>query len=147
MVHPQCRGYVHRTAFIFNNLQNNAVLICALSRRTFLPKPYVHSATEVVHALSWDLTLNPKIDLSFFTSHHHHNTKPLLTPLHKFLFIQVHYYNTMGLNHGTFTKKGASTHPEAHKTILDCNSTYKLHTKIMELPKLRTFKVHAPTSP
>ena len=127
MVHPQCRGYIHRTSFIFNNLQttqfwsvhsaadllNNPKLRtqlqifsttqnCALSCRSFLPKPSTHSAAEVVHALKWDLTLNPKIGLSFFASNYHHTKtfEKSLYPLHKCLFILVHYYNTMCLNHG-----------------------------------------------
>ena len=107
MVHPQCRGYIHRTMFIFNNLQTHSYDLhtqlqifsttqnCALSCRTYLQKPSAHSAAKVVDALSWDLTLNPKIDLSFFASNYHHK-KTYLTPLHKCLFIQVHYYNTMG---------------------------------------------------
>ena len=131
MVHPQCRGYVHKTMFIFNFLQTHSsdlhtqlqifstTQICALSCRTFLPKPSAHSAGEVVHTLSWDLTLTPKIDLSFFAPHYvitQNPTKKPFSPLHKCLFIQVHYYNTMGLktmglNHGLFTKRGASTQP------------------------------------
>ena len=112
MVHPQCRGYIHRTVFIFNSLQqhsfdmrtqlqifthsatdllNNPKLctklhilssktLCALSCRgrpctqlgLKLPyKPSTHSAAEVVHSHIWDLTLNPKIGLSSFTSNHH----------------------------------------------------------------------------
>ena len=137
---------------IFSTAQNYA-----LSYRTFLPKPSAHSSTEVIHALSWDLTLNPKIDLGFFASHHH-NTKLYLTPLHKCLFIQVHYYNTMGLktmgpNHGYpqtmghLQKEGLRPNPETPKTILDHNSAYKLHTKTTEFPKLRTFKVHTPKVP
>ena len=38
-----------------------------------------------------------------FASNYHHTQKPsknLFSPLHKCLFIQVHYYNTMCLNHG-----------------------------------------------
>ena len=134
MVHPQCRGYIHRTAFIFNSLQTtqfwsahsaadllNNPKLC--SNRTFLlkpsahstaevvhalswdltltPKPSAHSAAEVVHAHSWDLTLNPKIGLSFFASNYHHTKtfEKALSPLHKCLFILVHYYNTMYLNH------------------------------------------------
>ena len=83
------------SAQIFSTTQN-----CALSCRIFLPKPSAHLAAEVIHALNWDLALTPKIDLSFFASNYHHTQKTFLTPLHKCLFIQVHYYNTMGLNHG-----------------------------------------------
>ena len=144
MVHPQCRGYVHRTAFIFNSLQRHSSDLCtqlqifsttqscALSCRSFLPKPSVHSAAEVVHALSWDLALTPKIDLSFFASTYHYHKKTYLNPLHKCLFIQVHYYNTMGLNHGYpktpghLQKEGLRPNPETPKTILDRNSATPL---------------------
>ena len=69
VVHPQCRGYLHRTTVIFNLLQthssdlrtqlqiSSAILSCALSCSTFLPTPFAHSAAEVIHALNWDLTL------------------------------------------------------------------------------------------
>ena len=72
MVHPQCRGYVHRTVVIFNFLQTHssdlrtqlqifsAILTYALSCSTFLPKPSAHSGVEVVHALIWDFTFLPK---------------------------------------------------------------------------------------
>ena len=46
---------------------------------------------------------------------------------------------------GYLQKEGVWPNPETHKTILDRNSTYKLRTKTVELPKLRTFKVRAPT--
>ena len=42
-------------------------------------------------------------------------------------------------------KEGLRPNPETPKTILDRNSAYKLRTKTTELPKLRTFKVQAPT--
>jgi hypothetical protein len=84
VVHPQCRGYVHRTVLYIQLVTTETVLICALSYRSFpflsralscrlFPsyKPSAHSAAEVVHALSWDLTLNLKIDLTIFASHHH----------------------------------------------------------------------------
>ena len=89
MVHPQCRGYVHKTALLFNSSQSNSSdlrtqmqirpsslivhsaavpflqsLSCALSCSSFLTKPSTHTAAEVVHAHSWDLTLKPKIDLN-----------------------------------------------------------------------------------
>ena len=73
MVHPQCRGYVHRTVLYSNSLQVT-VLICILSCRSFqvlkaahtaaglcahnyrssnhYTKPSAHTAAEVVHALS-----------------------------------------------------------------------------------------------
>ena len=57
----------------------------------------------------------------------------------------------MGLNHGYpkpmgyLKKEGLRPNPKAPKTILDHNSAYKLRTKTAELPKLRTFKVWAPT--
>ena len=47
---------------------------------------------------------------------------------------------------GYLQKEGLRPNPEAPKTILGRNSTYKLRTKTMELPKLRTYKVWALTS-
>ena len=41
----------------------------------------------------------------------------------------------MGLNHGLFTKRGASTQPDTPKTILGRNFAYKIRTKTVELPK------------
>src|SRR5713226_7230758 len=87
VVHPQCRGYVHKLRFI--PLSSKPQFICALSCRfhlpfvsrahssrllrtqlqtflTFLQKPSVHTAAEVVHAHSWDLFLPYKIQ-PFFT--------------------------------------------------------------------------------
>ena len=42
-------------------------LAAHLAAVTFLQKSFAHTATEVVHAHSWDLTLKTEIDL---TSHH-----------------------------------------------------------------------------
>ena len=85
VVHPQCRGYIHRTVFystfyknhssdLRTQLQIPSVLkaahtaagLCAHSCRfPYHPKPFVHTAAEVVHAHSWDLTFSYKISLSF----------------------------------------------------------------------------------
>ena len=86
MVHPQCRGYVHKTVFYFNFLQNHSSDLCTqlqissslLSRAhnsrplctqlqislNLLQKPSVHTAAEVVHAHSWDLTFPYKTALA-----------------------------------------------------------------------------------
>ena len=87
MVHPQCRGYVHRTVF-YSTCYKTTVLICVLSCRSLqsliaahtaaslcahscrsflnlLTKPSTHTAAEVVHAHSWDLTFPYIINLSF----------------------------------------------------------------------------------
>ena len=82
---------------------------------------------------------------------HQKSQKPNLTPLHKCLFIQVHYYNTMSLNHGLknhefkpwviYKKKGLRPNSDTPKTILGRNSAYKLRIKTAELPKLRTLNV------
>ena len=77
VVHPQCRGYVHRTVFYSTLYKKTIVLICTLSCRSssvfkpctqlqasahtatyFLnhPKPSAHIAAKVVHTHSWDLT-------------------------------------------------------------------------------------------
>ena len=51
------------------------------------------------------------------------------------LFIQVHYYNTMDLNHGHpqimghLQKEGLWLTPDIPKTILSRNSDYKLPQK------------------
>ena len=42
---------------------------------------------------------------------------------------------------GHLQKEGLRPNPETPKTILDRNSTYKICTKIVELPKLTTLKV------
>ena len=46
---------------------------------------------------------------------------------------------------GYLQKEGLWPNPDTPKTILCRNSTYKLHTKTAELPKLRNYKVRAPT--
>ena len=48
---------------------------------------------------------------------------------------------------GYLQKEGLQPNPETPKTILDHNSAYKLRTKTVELPKLRTLKVGAPIGP
>ena len=47
---------------------------------------------------------------------------------------------------GYLQKEGLRPNPETPKTILCRNSAYKLHTKTVELPKQRIFKVGAKTS-
>ena len=87
VVHPQCRGYVHRTVF-YSTCYKITVLICALSCRSLLVLkihahssrplctqlqifltsykiPYAHIAAEVIHAHSWDLTFSLQNSLSF----------------------------------------------------------------------------------
>ena len=89
MVHPQCRGYVHKTALLFHFLQNNSSdlrtqqqirpssltvhsatvpflqsLTAHSAAVPFLEKPSVHTAAEVIHTHSWDLTLSYKIALA-----------------------------------------------------------------------------------
>ena len=52
------------------------------------------------------------------------------------LFIQVHYYNTMDLNHGHsqimghLQKEGLWLNPDTPKTIFSLKSTYKLPQKL-----------------
>ena len=46
---------------------------------------------------------------------------------------------------GHLQKEGLRPNPEAPKTILERNSSYKLRTNTTELQKLRTFKVRTPT--
>ena len=115
MVHPQCRGYVHKLRFI--PLSSKPQLICALSCRSlqsltaahtaagfcahscrsfflFLQKPSAHTAAEVVHAHSWDLSFpyknQPYFALSFFTS------KSLTYPF----YISAYLYCAVLQNHG-----------------------------------------------
>ena len=136
MVHPQCRGYVHKLRFIQlatkpqfdlrTQLQIPSVLnsrahssrplrtqlqifsqssyktLCAHSYRSFLnllTKPSAHTAAEVVHAHSWDLTFflpnQPFLALIFLCI-----KKP-----NSFLFTKIpiytsRYYKTMASNHG-----------------------------------------------
>ena len=82
VVHPQCRGYVHKLRFI--PLSSKPQFICAHSCRFLLPfdsrahssrllrtqlqiflsslqNPSAHTAAEVVHAHSWDLSFPYKI--------------------------------------------------------------------------------------
>ena len=87
VVHPQCRGYVHRTVFYSTFYKKTTVLICALSCRSLqvlkamniaaglcthscrspnlFTNSSAHTAAEVVHAHSWDLTFSYKLSLSF----------------------------------------------------------------------------------
>ena len=85
MVHPQFRGYVHRTVFYSTLYKNHSsdlrtqlqILLSPQSHahsyrplRTQLQisfitqKPSTHTAAEVVHAHSWDLTFSYKITLA-----------------------------------------------------------------------------------
>ena len=61
----------HLAGGIFLLSMHSATNLCALSYRSFLTKPSVHSAAEVIHAHSWDLTLNLKTGLSFASNYHH----------------------------------------------------------------------------
>ena len=111
VVHPQCRGYVHKTVFLFNLLQSHS-LICALSCRSLqslksahtaagpcahscrsflnlLTKPSAHTAAEVVHAHSWDLTFLTKTSLSFASIH---LTSKILTSL---LYKSAYLYSAL----------------------------------------------------
>ena len=119
-----------------------------------LQKPSAHTAAEVIHAHSWDLTFSYKIALASHQFFLHKN--PNLTSLQECIFIQRTYYKTMGLNHGHpkpqtldlnhgfITNIGLLLNPNTPKTILSRNSAYKLQ-KPVELPTLRTVGVHAPT--
>ena len=107
VVHPQCRGYVHKTVFYSTcykttvwsthtaadpfspfkpRTQHQAsVHIATDLSLIFLQKPSAHTAAEVVHAHSWDLTFPYTINLSFtFLSL---NQKPNFSYLQKCLFI------------------------------------------------------------
>ena len=85
MVHPQCRGYIHRNVFYSTLYKNHSSDLrtqlqipsgpqsCAHSCRPlrtqlqiFLitQKPSTHIAAEVVHAHSWDLTFLTKLALA-----------------------------------------------------------------------------------
>ena len=107
VVHPQCRDYVHRTTFYSTFYKNHSSDLrtqlsipsipqsCALSCRSLrthlqiffiTPKPSTHTAAEVVHAHSWDLTFSYKIALASHLLFLHQN--PNLTYLEECLFIQ-----------------------------------------------------------
>ena len=114
MVQPQCRGYVHRTAF-YSTLYKIIVLICALSCRSLhvlkavhtaaslyahscrssnhLQKPSAHTTAEVVHAHSWDLTFSYKIALAS----HHSSYPKILTSLN---YKSAYLYSALLQNHG-----------------------------------------------
>ena len=109
VVHPQCRGYVHKLCSIqlatktqfdlHTQLQILSVLKKSRTQQQapahtaagffltiFFTKPSAHTAAEVVHAHSWDLTFPYKINLSFaFISY---IKKPNFSYLQKGLFIR-----------------------------------------------------------
>ena len=100
VVHPQCRGYVHRTAFYSTFYKNHSsdlrtqlqilqVLKAAHTAADLLnhQKPSAHTATEVVHTHSWDLTFSYKIALALHQFLLH--KKPNLSYLQECLFIQL----------------------------------------------------------
>ena len=64
VVHPQCRGYVHKIVFYSTLYKKITVLICALSCRSLQVLKAAHTAAEVIHAHSWDLTFSYKIALA-----------------------------------------------------------------------------------
>ena len=108
VVHPQCRGYVHKLWFIQlatkstvdlrTQLQIPSILKSrAHSSRplrtqlqvfpqSFLQNPSAHTAAEVVHAHSWDLTFPYKTQ-SLLRLYLSYIIKPNLSSLHKRLFI------------------------------------------------------------
>ena len=169
VVHPQCRGYVHRTVFI-QLFTKTTVLICALSCRSlqvlkathtaadFLnhPKPSAHIAAEVVHAHIWDLTFLTKQSLASHQFILHQ--KPNLTLLQKCLFIQVHLLQNYGIKPWAPRTLNPGFKPWVYyKESFYSTSTplrlfwvvtlLTISTKTVELPKLGITKVHAPTCP
>ena len=79
VVHPQCRGYVHRTVF-YSTCYKTTVLICAHSCRSLQSLKSAHTAaglcahscrsflnilTKTLYTHSWDLTFPYIISLSF----------------------------------------------------------------------------------
>ena len=108
-------GATSTNCVLFNLLQNHS-LICALSCRSlqslksahtaagpcthscrsfflFLQKPSAHTAAEVVHAHSWDLTCPYKTNLNF-TLIFIYIKNPNLSSLHKRLFI-LHIFSKL----------------------------------------------------
>ena len=90
VVHPQCRGYVHRTVFystfyknhnsdlhtqlqISSSPQSRAhsckPLCTQLQISLITQKPCAHTAAEVIHAHSWDFNLFLPNTLSFASIH------------------------------------------------------------------------------
>ena len=84
MVHPQCRGYIHKLCFIQlatkpqfdlrtqlqipsspQSTHTAAVSVHTAADLLYHPKPSTHTAAEVIHAHSWDLTfLTKPLDIS-----------------------------------------------------------------------------------
>ena len=86
VVHPQCRGYIHKLRFIqlatkpqfdlrtqlqipsvLNSRAHSSRPLCTQLQifLTLLTKPSAHTTAEVVHAHSWDLTFPYKTSLNF----------------------------------------------------------------------------------
>ena len=65
VVHPQCRGYVHKLCSIQLATKPQFDLRTQLQvfPQSFLQNPSAHTAAEVIHAHSWDLTFPYKSTL------------------------------------------------------------------------------------
>ena len=120
MVHPQCRGYVHKLCFIQLatkpqfDLRTQLQIPSVLNNRahssrplrtqlqiflSLLTKPFAHTAAEVVHAHSWDLTFPYKTCLSFALIFLYIK-KPNFFLFTKIPIYTSRYYKTMASNHG-----------------------------------------------
>ena len=64
VVHPQCRGYVHKLCSIQLStkpqfdLRTQLQILSVLKRPRTQQQAPVHTAVEVIHAHSWDLTFS-----------------------------------------------------------------------------------------
>ena len=111
VVHPQCRGYVHKLHFI--PLSSKPQFICALSCRFLQLLTAAHTAAgfcahscrsfflpykNPLRTHIWDLSFPYKTNLTCLIFPY--IKKPNLSILHKRLFILRSFTKTMILNHG-----------------------------------------------
>ena len=158
MVHPQCRGYVHKTTLLFHFLQNNSSDL--RTHQQILPSnltahlaaiPFLQSISYTLSCSSFpyktlcahscrgrprtQLGLDlktPKLDLSSS----HQMILISLDALDIFTWVPI-YTSALLQNHGLtpkiygqLQKRGFWLNPDTPKTILSRNSAYKLPQKL-----------------
>ena len=142
MVHPQCRGYVHKTALLFHFFKTTVWSAhsavdppfksnCALSYSSFPYKNPLRTQLQRSSMHTTDLTLKPKNRSNFFTSYEPHVIRyPWNIYMSAYLYkctITKSWAYTQKL--WTITKRGLWLNPNTPKTILSRNSAYKLPQK------------------
>ena len=155
VVHPQCRGYVHRTVFYSIFLQKPQFWSAHLATDPFSPQSRAHSCRPLRTQLQIFLSSKTlcahscrgrprtQLGLNLFLQNSLSFTlipltqNPNLTSLQECIFIQRTYYKTMGLNHGHqkpqtldlnhgfITKRGLWLNPNTPKTILSHTNSTK----------------------